>query len=97
MRSVLLLEAGEFFDACFGESRAYKEYVKDLYYLFERKKEKKEKKKKEYGEKVLYESVFGQWNDELWIKIYRRGHARHATFTQPGRSSRSNVRETSIE
>lgn len=41
VRSVLLLEAGEFFDACFGESRAYKEYVKDLYYLFERKKEKK--------------------------------------------------------
>ena len=45
VRSVLLLEAGEFFDACFGESRAYKEYVKDLYYLFERKKEKKRKKK----------------------------------------------------
>lgn len=59
-----LLEAGEFFDARFGESRAYKEYVKDLYYLFEQKK-KKERKKGEYREKVLYESVFDQRNDEL--------------------------------
>lgn len=55
-----LLEAGEFFDARFGESRAYKEYVKDLYYLFEQKKKKEREKKGEYREKVLYESVFDQ-------------------------------------
>lgn len=48
-----LLEAGEFFDARFGESRAYKEYVKDLYYLFEQKKKKRKKKKANTGKKFF--------------------------------------------